>query len=156
MFKAVFNMKITDLIVSRILALMDQQEGTAEIQRNELASLIGCVPSQISYVISSRFTPEQGYLVESRRGGGGYIRITRIVREGPSAIMHAVNSIGGSIGPAEARAIVDNLEYQQLLPPGALPLIRAALHSRVFSDLPQALQGQVRARLLKQLLLACL
>lgn len=156
MFKAVLCMKITDLIVSRILDLMEQQEGTAEIQRNELASLIGCVPSQISYVISSRFTPEQGYLVESRRGGGGYIRITRITRERPSAIMHVVNSIGESIDPAPARAIVDNLEYQQLLPAAAAPLIRAALHGRVFSDLPQPLQARARARLLKQLLLACL
>ena len=71
-------MKVTDMIAAAILAALESQDGTAEIQRNELASRLGCVPSQISYVITSRFTPEQGYVVESRRGGGGYIRISRV------------------------------------------------------------------------------
>lgn len=58
--------------------LEQTQNGCAVLQRNELAEEIGCVPSQINYVLTSRFTPEQGYIVESRRGGGGYIRIRRI------------------------------------------------------------------------------
>ena len=64
-------MKMTDSVVQYILSLLEAEHGSAEFRRNELAETIGCVPSQISYVISSRFTPEQGYLVESRRGGGG-------------------------------------------------------------------------------------
>ena len=85
-------MKITDIIAHEILEMLDKAEkGTAEIQRNELASAIGCVPSQINYVITSRFTPEQGYIVESKRGGGGYIRITRVRYDKPTAVMHFVN-----------------------------------------------------------------
>ena len=68
-------MRISDSVANYILQLLQETNGTAEIQRNELASYLGCVPSQINYVITSRFTPEQGYLVESRRGGGGYTRI---------------------------------------------------------------------------------
>ena len=64
-------MKISDLITQRILQLMEEQDGIAEIQRNEFAGEIGCVPSQINYVLTSRFTPEQGYTIESRRGAGG-------------------------------------------------------------------------------------
>ena len=71
-------MNLSELVALRILEMLDAAGGEAEIQRNELASSIGCVPSQINYVITSRFTPEQGYTVESRRGGGGYIRISRV------------------------------------------------------------------------------
>ena len=52
-------------------------DGIVELQRNELALQFSCVPSQINYVLSTRFTTEQGYIVESRRGGGGYVRIVK-------------------------------------------------------------------------------
>ena len=68
-------MRISDSVANYILQMLNDENGIAEIQRNELANTLGCVPSQINYVITSRFTPEQGYIVESRRGGGGYIRI---------------------------------------------------------------------------------
>ena len=71
-------MRISDSVAKYILDLLNEADGTAEIQRNELANYLGCVPSQINYVLTSRFTPEQGYIVESRRGGGGYIRIARV------------------------------------------------------------------------------
>ncbi|MGZ7238419.1 CtsR family transcriptional regulator, partial [Streptococcus pyogenes] len=77
---------------------MLSSDGETEIRRNELSQCLGCVPSQINYVISSRFTPEQGYIVESRRGGGGYIKITRKKYDSKTAVlMHVVNSIGNSI-----------------------------------------------------------
>ena len=65
-------MRMSDLVAQYILEMLEEQDGSAEIKRNELAGNLGCVPSQINYVITSRFTPEQGYIVESRRGGGGY------------------------------------------------------------------------------------
>lgn len=61
-------MRMSDLVTQYILELLESSGGSAEIQRNELAGELGCVPSQINYVITSRFTPEQGYLVESRPG----------------------------------------------------------------------------------------
>ena len=83
--------------IARMLMEMLESDGTTEIQRNELAQTLGCVPSQINYVISSRFTPEQGYIVESRRGGGGYIKITKVKLDHPSLIMHTVNHIGDAV-----------------------------------------------------------
>ena len=74
--------------IARMILDMLNDEGTTEIQRNELAQSIGCVPSQINYVIASRFTPEQGYIVESRRGGGGYIRIRRVTMDPQRMLMH--------------------------------------------------------------------
>ena len=67
-------MNLSNMIADMIADMVSEQNGYAEIRRNELAEKLGCVPSQINYVISSRFTPEHGYIVESRRGGGGYIR----------------------------------------------------------------------------------
>ena len=71
-------MGISDIIANFILEEISEAEGTAELQRAELAQRFNCVPSQINYVISTRFSPEHGYIVESRRGGNGYIRITRV------------------------------------------------------------------------------
>ena len=102
-------MNISDLITAEILKLIkESEENTAEIQRNELASLLGCAPSQINYVLSSRFTPEHGYLIESRRGGGGYIKIRRIVMNHSSALMHIINSIGVRIDSLSARVLLEN------------------------------------------------
>ena len=69
-------MATSDLIARFILDALDEANGIAELQRATLAEQFSCVPSQINYVISTRFSPERGYIVESRRGGGGYIRIT--------------------------------------------------------------------------------
>ena len=80
-------MRLSDIIADEINRMLDESgDGSAEIKRNELASHIGCVPSQINYVISSRFVPEQGYIVESRRGGGGFIKITRVHLDPPLCI----------------------------------------------------------------------
>ena len=89
-------MGMSDTIADFIDQLL-AEESTAELQRSELASRFGCVPSQINYVISTRFSPERGYVVESRRGGGGYIRIHRVQMEPKMLMMHTVNAIGTEI-----------------------------------------------------------
>ena len=70
-------MRMSDIIEKFIKELFNEKD-SIEIQRNELAEYFNCVPSQINYVISTRFSPERGYYVESRRGGGGNIKIKRI------------------------------------------------------------------------------
>ena len=72
-------MGISDLIASFLQESLEETDGgVLEVQRNDLAQRFNCVPSQINYVMSTRFSPERGYIVESRRGGNGYIRITRV------------------------------------------------------------------------------
>lgn len=149
-------MKISDIIAKEILELIDNAEGTAEIQRNELAGVIGCVPSQINYVITSRFTPEQGYIVESRRGGGGYIRITRVKSDKRTAVMHIVNSIGDSINRTTARIFLENLVGRSLISHENMRLISAAISDFSLRQVPAELQDNVRAAILKQMLNATL
>lgn len=146
-------MRISDSVANYILELL-KQNGTAEIQRNELAGTLGCVPSQINYVLTSRFTPEQGYLVESRRGGGGYIRITRIQISQPDMIMHIVNSVGDSLDAGTARTMLDNMLSGGILSPQAALLIRAAVSDQTLGVLPKEYRDAARAAIFKSMLLA--
>ncbi|OJU15039.1 MAG: CtsR family transcriptional regulator [Clostridiales bacterium 43-6] len=148
-------MRLSDIISERIMKMIeDSQNGIAEIGRNELAALLGCVPSQINYVLASRFTPEQGYIVESRRGGGGFIRITRVSVDRSSAIMHLINSIGERLDSSTARILVSNLLYQNLISTEAAVLINIAVSDKCYRDIDPNLRDTVRATVLKQLLLS--
>ena len=91
-------MRMSDVIEDFIKDLFDEDESDLiEIQRNELAQHFNCVPSQINYVISTRFKPSQGYYVESKRGGGGNIKIRKINNTKSDYIMHIINNIGKTI-----------------------------------------------------------
>lgn len=148
------EMRISDSVANYILNLLNQENGTAEIQRNELASYLGCVPSQINYVLTSRFTPEQGYIVESRRGGGGYIRITRMRLSKSDMIMHIVNSVGDSLDAATARAMTANLQQNTMLDASAARLIQAACSEQALAAVPKEIRDTVRAAIYKNMLLA--
>ena len=90
-------MRISDIIEEFIKDLFKGDEEYVEIQRNELAEKFNCVPSQINYVISTRFRPSQGYYVESKRGGGGHIRIKKINITKSNYLMHIITSMGDTI-----------------------------------------------------------
>ena len=148
-------MKMSDIITAHILDMLEQSErNTAEIQRNEFASLIGCVPSQINYVLSSRFTPEHGYLIESRRGGGGYIRISRVKLDKSSALMHIINSVGSELDPSSARILIENSAAAELISREAAGLMQAAISSTVLREIPPPFRDSFRAAIVKQMLLA--
>ena len=135
------------------MQMLDEQNGSAEIQRNELAGNLGCVPSQINYVITSRFTPEQGYIVESRRGGGGYIRISRVKMDRGTAMMHIINSVGSSLDNATAEVMLNNMLQRNMLEMQSAKLIAAALSDRTLSQVEQDKRDTVRADLFKNMLL---
>ena len=106
-------MGTSDMIARFIQAELEEANGVLELQRSDLAQRFGCVPSQINYVMSTRFSPEHGYIVESRRGGGGYIRITRVQVDRHTLLMHVINSVGDTLDLASARAILSNLVQSQ-------------------------------------------
>lgn len=141
--------------IAVILMNMLEESGRAEIKRNELAQQLGCVPSQINYVIASRFTPERGYTVESQRGGGGYIKITRINYSAKEQLlMHIINSIGDSVGEQSARAIIINLNHREILSADKAKLILAAMNENCYKSVPAEFRSKIRASILKQMLLA--
>lgn len=146
-------MRMSDIVAKHIIDMLEEESGVAEIQRNELANSLGCVPSQINYVITSRFTPEQGYIVESRRGGGGFIRITRINTTKQNAIMHIVNSIGESIDKVTAEIMIDNMRLRRIVSNEVADVFFAAMGERSFLPVPQVYRDLLRASILKNMLL---
>lgn len=146
-------MKISDLVAEYIVRMLDESGGNAEIKRNELANLLGCVPSQINYVITSRFTPEQGYIVESKRGGGGYIKITRVTADRRVAIMHIVNSIGDSISSSTADIILRNMLSQNMLSEYDFALISSAMFDKVYTGIAKDKRDMLRASVMKNMLM---
>ena len=147
-------MKMSDLITQEILKMLNEsEENTAEIQRNEFAGIIGCAPSQINYVLSSRFTPEHGYIIESRRGGGGYIRIKRVILNHSSALMHIINSIGERIDALTTRIVLENCLEIGLIKRETAKIMAAAVSEKVMQEIPPILKDTLRAAILKQMLL---
>lgn len=146
-------MRMSDLVTEYIMRMLDESDGNAEIQRNVLAGELGCVPSQINYVITSRFTPEQGYIVESRRGGGGYIRITRVTTDRCSAIMHIINSIGDKLSASSAAIMLRNMQDSGIISEYDSTLMSAALSDKAYGEIPPQNRDSLRASIFKNLLI---
>ena len=104
-------MNLSNVIADMISDMLETEE-QIEIQRNTLAQNIGCVPSQINYVLSSRFTPERGFIVESRRGGGGCIKITKIRYDKNTLLMDIISSVGTDVSE---RTVFRSSEYNSMI-----------------------------------------
>lgn len=136
--------------------LQHSQDGAVDIQRNELADRFQCVPSQINYVISTRFTPEKGYLVESKRGGGGYIRIQHICINSQGSLFDVIfTNIKDQIDQASSEGLIYRLQEGGHLTVREAGLLRAAV-SRDVLLLKLPLRDEIRASILKAMLLSLL
>ena len=147
-------MGISDLI-ARFLqeSLEEADDGVLEVQRSDLAQRFNCVPSQINYVMSTRFSPERGYIVESRRGGNGYIRITRVRVDRQTLLMQVINSLGTQVDLASAKAILSNLVQAGALSEDAGRSLLAAIGDRALAAVPREIRDTVRADIMKQVLI---
>ncbi|MBR2973016.1 MAG: CtsR family transcriptional regulator [Clostridia bacterium] len=143
-------MSISDIIENFIKDMMT--DNTATLKRNELADKFNCVPSQINYVISTRFTSEQGYIVESRRGGGGYITIRKINVQPDNMLMHVVNSIGNEIDFESARVCIKALYEYDVISKREANIIISAISDRVLTC-ERPLRDKIRANMIKNMLL---
>ena len=146
------DMATSDLIAEFILNAIEDSNGFAELQRGALAEMFSCVPSQINYVISTRFSPERGYVVESRRGGGGYIRITRVNRDPRELVMHTVNAIGPALDKATAAAFVSNIYETGMIDKQTARLLLASVSDKALRPVAPADRDTLRASILKYML----
>ena len=147
-------MGISDLIASFLQDSLDTAEnGVLEVQRSDLAQRFNCVPSQINYVMSTRFSPERGHIVESRRGGNCYIRITRVRVDRETLLMHVINSLGGSVDLSSARAILSNLVQSGAMDRALGQTILTAVGDKALGQVPREKRDAVRADILKQVLI---
>ena len=145
---------LADTIAKLIEEMLMESGGALELQRNELANRLGCVPSQISYVITSRFTPERGYMIESRRGGGGCIRIVKKQMDKNEYLMHFFYAVGNSIDERETAAYISNLLGNRLITDKEYAIISAATSNSALDDLPQGVKNAVRAQIFRHIILS--
>lgn len=140
---------MSDMIADFISELLSNGGGVAQLQRRQVAELFSCVPSQINYVIETRFTPENGYLVESQRGGGGYIRIIRVKDDKQQMLLEVARSIGGSLSQADAARILHSLVNANLLTPRESHLLLAACTTGALQAAPAQQHDTLRAAILR-------
>ena len=145
-------MRMSDAIEEFIKELMKDEEDFIEIQRNELAEYFNCVPSQINYVISTRFRPAQGYYVESRRGGGGHIRIKKISNNKDNYLMHIITNMEEQITSNEVDILISNLLSYEMINETEAKLLKVATSDNVLI-VPQKIKDSLRANILKNMLL---
>lgn len=149
--------RLSDLIETFIKQMINDTNGAIEIQRNELASYFNCVPSQINYVIATRFTTERGYYVESRRGGGGHIKIRRVnINKPGSYLMHIVSSMGNNLSQQSAEVFINNFTDYDIVSEREGLILKAAVSDKVLSAIPIAQRDFLRASILKNMLMSLL
>lgn len=144
-------MRMSDMIESFIKDLFEDED-YIEIQRNDLAEQFNCVPSQINYVIATRFKPSQGYYVESRRGGGGHIRIQKIDVSKTNYITHIIKNIGEQLTNQEVEILISDLLSYNLITEKEAKLLKVATSDNILITAKEV-KDVLRAKLLKNMLL---
>ncbi len=148
------------ILSQRIAMLLEEmlEEGGGELSivRNEFANRLGCVPSQINYVITSRFTPERGYVVESRRGGGGYIRIRKVEMNKREKLLHFYSAISDRLDVESAKFFLRELAEQNILSPREANLVFAALSDGALRGVERTGREMLRAEMFRHVLLQIL
>jgi len=148
-------MRLSDSIENFIKTLLNDESTEVELKRNELAEYFGCAPSQINYVLATRFSPDHGYLTESRRGGGGYIRIVRVVESSGQRLMYLINErIGDSLDEEECVRLISQLKEQRIVTSEEASLMASAVSARALGiPVPDTMKGALRARMMKSMLM---
>lgn len=146
---------LSDIIEGFILELMDANNNDAvEIQRNILAQQFDCSPSQINYVLTTRFTNDRGYVVESRRGGGGYIRILKVRSSMDEELKRILNeTIGDSITLNKALDLINALLEREVITEDEKRVMQSVLSDRVLNIVAYEDRNKLRADLLKKMIL---
>lgn len=144
---------ISDIIEGYLKQVLELGgEGHIEIKRSEIADKFQCVPSQINYVINTRFTAERGYLVESKRGGGGYIRILRVRANSQIDLIDDIlRQIEGGASQTMAEDLVYRLIDEQVISKREAKLMLAAI-DRSTIDLHLPLRDVIRSKILRAML----
>lgn len=147
---------LSDIIEDFIKELLEANNFRAiEIQRNLLAQQFDCSPSQINYVLTTRFNNDRGYIVESRRGGGGYIRIFKVKSSMENELERILNdSIGDSITLNKAFDLLYALSERSVISYRELKIMQSALSDRALSNVPYDDRNKIRADLLKEMILS--
>lgn len=145
-------MSISDIIEAYLKEILKNKgQDMIEIKRNEMADHFECVPSQINYVINTRFTMEKGYLIESKRGGGGYIRIIRIEhRDDSHLIDDIIKMINPQVSQQGAIDILERLRNKKIITLREEKVILSSITNEALA-IPLPYRDELRARILTEI-----
>jgi transcriptional regulator CtsR len=149
--------RISDIIEAFINELIDASTGPIEIKRNEMATQFNCAPSQINYVLTTRFTSDRGYVIESRRGGGGCIKILRVnMDENDYLLKMLADRIGDSTNKENAFELVEILYRKGLIDLRIKNIIKTVVDDNTLCMIGKPLRDAMRAEILKAAVVAAL
>lgn len=147
--------KLSNSIEEFLNSLLEDADGILEIQRSKISDRFNCAPSQINYVLTTRFTPYKGYYVESRRGGGGYIRIVRVEIKNKNRMEKIFNDeIGDSITKDKSDQIIEELKNLEYISARESELLKVSLSDRSLAKAEN--KNELRADILKNIMLVIL
>ena len=144
-------MRISDVIEEFIKDMFESGD-SIDIQRNELAEHFNCVPSQINYVIATRFKPNQGYYVESQRGGGGHITIKKVAITKSNYLMHIITNMGDKITAQEVSIYISNFLSYNIINETVAKLLKVATSDNVL-NIDAKKRDELRANIFKNMLI---
>ena len=148
-------MNISDLIEQFLLETLGE-DMTVNFNRNELAAYFAVAPSQINYVLSTRFTPERGFIIESRRGGGGSIKIIRLAESADDALVRYIEeTLSDGVEYIKACQIIDRLKGDGVYTDSEARLIKSALSDKALIA-PTVAKNKLRGSILKSILVETL
>ena len=148
-------MRLSDTIESFIKAMLQEDQPEVELKRNELAEYFHCAPSQINYVLATRFTLDHGYVTSSQRGGGGCIRIVRVRQTSGDHLNYLLRErVGDSLDAQTAQVLCGQLAERKAVSKETAQLMAAALSPQALSaPMPEAIKDALRAKIFKCMLL---
>ncbi len=145
---------LSDKIEEYLRVLIKRYEGEVEIKRNRLADDFNCAPSQINYVLDTRFTVERGFIIESRRGGGGFVRIIKVkLNSKNEAMKNIIKQLEGPLQPKEAQGIIKRLYENNLISKRDSIILEAAVSKNAIGFESET-QNVIRTKVLKNALKA--
>lgn len=149
--------RISDIIEDFINQLIEEAEGTIEFGRNELAGYFNCAPSQINYVLTTRFTSDRGYCIESKRGGGGYIKISKIDIDKNDYLKSILSKeFGDNLNKESAFRFIEVMYKEDLIDERIMNIIKSAVDDSTLSLIPKPLRDSIRGEIFKAMIVSAL
>lgn len=145
------NKTISDIIEEFIMSSLDD-DSFIELSRNDLAKFFSCVPSQINYVLNTRFTVNRGFVVESQRGGGGYIKVLRVQDNNSNFLNNALQICSQPITMIEGNQLLEQLKSRNLITDREMCLLRSAISNKSLNN-PIKMDNKLRANILSQVII---
>lgn len=145
------NKSISDIIEEFIISSLDEDD-FIELSRNDMAKFFSCVPSQINYVLNTRFTLNRGFVIESQRGGGGYIKVVRVQDNDNNFLKNALDLCRMPINVVQANQLIKNMQERKILSTREAELIKSTISAKALNN-PINIDNIMRANILSQVII---